>query len=156
MVTAYIVLKWLHVLAAAYLVGAIVTELLLAAFAAREGDRAAKRFVWAFLVKGEEKVALPLALVLLATGVLMVYGPFAGGWSLTRDWWVLAGLVLFFVLLALLAGAAGSSARRASEAYASGTGEAQAAPHERRYRRLMVLGFAIVTVVVYLMVAKPA
>lgn len=155
MVTGYVVLKWLHVLAAAYLVGAIVTEGLLGGFAARAKDRAARRFAWEFLVKGEEKVAIPVALLLLVSGLLMVFGPFAGGWSLTEDLWTLAGLVLFLVLLVLMAGVAGSAAKRALAAYTTGAGEGEAAPHEKRYQLLLATGFVIVAGVVWLMVAKP-
>lgn len=137
--------------------GSIVTEGLLSAYARRAKDPAVRRFAWGFLVKGEEKVAVPVAASLLLTGLLMVYGPFSGGWSLTGDLWVLGGLVLFFVLLLLLAGFAGSSAKRAHAAYAEGGGgEAAAAPHERRYGALLAVGLVLVSLVVWLMVAKPA
>lgn len=155
MVAGYLVLKWLHVLVAAYLVGAIVTDGLLAAFARRAKDPAARRFAWNFLVKGEEKVAIPVAAVLLVSGLLMMFGPFAGDWSLMADLWTLAGLVLFFVILALMAGVAGSAAKRAYAAHAEGAGEAEAAPHEKRYLTVLASGFVIASGVVWLMVTKP-
>lgn len=156
MVSEYLVLKWLHILSAAYLIGAIVTEGMLGMFASRAKDRAARRFAWEFLVKGEEKVAIPIALVLLGSGLLMVWGPFAGGWDVARDLWVVAGIVLFVVLLVLMAGVAAASAKRAHAAYADGgAGEREAAPHEKRYLALLGVGFVIVSGVVWLMVAKP-
>jgi len=151
----YLVLKWLHVLAAAYLVGSIVTEGLLSSWARRAKDRGAKRFAWEFLTKAEEKVAVPTAAVLLVSGLLMVWGPFSGGWSITEDLWVAGGIVLFVVLLALMAGVAGSAAKRAYAVYSGDGPEADAAPHEKRYAAIYVVGFVLVVLVVWLMVVKP-
>lgn len=155
-VDGYLALKWVHVMSAAYLVGAIVTEGLLAAYARRAGHPSARRLVWEFLVKGEEKVAIPIALVLLASGLLMVYGPFAGGWSVTRDLWVGAGIVLFVVLLVLMAGLGGAAAKAALAAHEHGDAGATAAAHERRYLIILGVGFVLAALVVWLMVTKPA
>lgn len=154
MVTGYLILKWLHVMAAAFLIGAVVTDGLLSRLASRAKDLAARTFAWNFLVKGE-KVAIPTAVVLLLSGLAMVFGPFAGGWSLTRDLWVLLGIVLFFVLLALMAGVAGGAAKKTLAAYAGGHGEAVARPHETRFAAVALVGFVLVAFVVFLMVAKP-
>jgi len=71
-VSGYLVLKWLHVLTAAYLVGSIVTEFMLRAWATRSPEPAVRRFAWDFLVRAEERIAIPAAVVLLASGLLMV------------------------------------------------------------------------------------
>ncbi|HET6405458.1 MAG TPA: DUF2269 family protein [Candidatus Thermoplasmatota archaeon] len=153
-VSGYLVLKWLHVLTAAYLVGSIVTEFMIRTWAARAAEPAVRRFAWDFLVRAEERIAIPGALILLASGLLMVYGPWSGGWSLTGDLWVLLGLVGFLVLLVMLAGVAGSAAKRALAAHTAGDAAA-AAPHERRYSVLLASGFVLAAGVVWLMVVKP-
>ena len=154
MANAYLVLKWLHVLTASFLVGSFVTEWMLRSWAARAKEASVRAFTWDFLVKGEEKVAVPAAALLLLTGLLMVFGPAAGEPQVARERPAAGGLVGFLVILGLMVGLATASAKNAHAAHARGDAAA-AAPHERRYALLAAIGLAIAAGVVWLMVAKP-
>ncbi len=146
----YLLLKWLHVLAAIVAVGSNLTYGIWIARASRNSE------ALPFTLRGtkliDDRVANPAFGLLLITGLLMV---FVGGLSLTKPW-LLAGLGLYVVLV--LVGLLGYSPtlRRQiqildSEGFSSSNYQALA----RRGTILGVFLAILVIIIVFLMVVKP-
>jgi uncharacterized membrane protein len=147
----YLLLKWLHVLAAIVAVGANVTYGIWIARASHHPD--ALPFTLRGIKLIDDRLANPAYGLLLVTGLLMV---FTIGLPLTTPW-LLTALVLF-VLVGLIAGVGYTPTLRRqielldSEGAHSSTYQAVA----RRGTRLGVILAILVIVIVYLMVVKPA
>ncbi len=146
----YLLLKWLHVLAAIVAVGSNLTYGIWIARASRNSE--ALPFTLRGIKLIDDRVANPAFGLLLITGLLMV---FVGGWSLTKPW-LLAALGLYVVLV--LVGLLGYSPtlRRQiqildSEGFSSSNYQALA----RRGTILGVFLAILVIIIVFLMVVKP-
>jgi uncharacterized membrane protein len=147
----YLLLKWLHVLAAIVAVGANVTYGIWIARASRNPD------VLSFTLGGvkliDDRIANPAYGALLITGLLMV---FVVRLSLTTPWLLTALVLYVLVVLVGLFGYTPTLRRQIqvldSEGFSSPAYEALA-------RRGMMLGvvLAVLTVaIVFLMVVKPS
>lgn len=147
----YLLLKWLHILAAIVAVGANVTYGIWIARASRNPD------VLPFTLRGikliDDRLANPAYGALLITGLLMV---FVVRFSLTTPWLLTALVLYVLVVLVGLLGYTPTLRRQIqvleSEGFSSLTYQALA-------RRGMLLGviLAVLTIViVFLMVVKPS
>ena len=147
----YLLLKWVHVLAAIVAVGANVTYGIWIARASRNPD------VLPFTLRGikliDDRVANPAYGMLLITGLLMV---FVSPFSLTTPWLLTALVLYVLVVLVGLLGYTPTLRRQIqlldSEGFSSPNYQALA-------RRGTILGVALavlVIVIVFLMVVKPA
>jgi uncharacterized membrane protein len=145
-----LLLKLVHVLSAIVAVGANVTY---AYWIRRAGTDDRDRLVWTIgsIRRLDDRVATPLYVVLLVTGVLMVAG---GLWTFQTSW-IVAALVLYVavVMLAVL-GYAPTFRRQLAEAEHDPGSEAYRAV-ARRSDRYGALTVAAVIVIVALMVLKP-
>ena len=152
MVSTYVLLKWVHVLAAIIAVGFNASYSVLLARAAREPQHLGHvlRTVKAL----DDYFANPMYGLLLATGLGMAY---LTDWSLLGAFWLRAALVLY-VLLAVVGIAVYSPTlrRQIRELDARGAASPE---FQRLSTRGTVVGIAlaaVVTVIVFLMVVKPA
>jgi uncharacterized membrane protein len=147
--SAFLVLKVIHVLAAIVAVGANVTY----AFWLRRAGLDRDRLTWTIesIRRLDRRVANPGYIVLLITGVLMVL---TGAYSFEARWLQLA--VVLYVAVALLGILAFAPAvrRQADEAASDPASPAYAAA-ARRSNRLGLLTTGVAVVIVVLMVAKP-
>ena len=150
MIDAYHLLKLVHIGAGIVAVGANVTYAFWLALAGQ--DRARLVFTINGIRRLDSRVANPAYIVLLLTGLVMVW---LGGYSFTTLWiWValvlyaataVVGITLFAP--ALRAQLAADDEDPTSEAYADAA---------RRSNMLGILTVVIVSVIVGLMVLKPA
>jgi uncharacterized membrane protein len=144
-----LLLKLVHVLAAIVAVGATVTY----AFWLRRAGADQGRLVWtiASIRALDNRVATPLYVVLLVTGVLMVLG---GPWSFESSW-IVAALVLYVATVVVaIVGYAPTFRRQLAEAERDPASDAYRAV-ARRGNAYGALTVAIVLVIVALMVVKP-
>lgn len=148
--TAYTVLKVLHVLLAIAAVGANMTYGLWLARAARDRQHLA------FALRGvkvlDDRVANPAYVLLLVTGFAML-GISELSW---RTPWILASLLLYVVVMVL--GLAGYTPLLRRQIAALERGGPESAEYRRlagQARRLGIALAVLVFVIVVLMVAKP-
>jgi uncharacterized membrane protein len=154
--SAYLILKWLHVLSSVVLVGTGFGSAFYMFFANRSGNLPAQAVVTRLVVRADWWFTTPTVVLQPLTGLAMVH---LAGWPLTTPW-ILSSLVLFF-----FAGACWlpvvwlqiRMAQMAREAHANGQ------PLPERYWKLAAwwegLGypaFVAMIGVFFLMVAKPA
>ena len=146
----YLLLKWLHILAAIVAIGANVTYGIWIARASRQPD------VLPFTLRGvkliDDRLANPAYGFLLITGLLMV---FTSGLSLTTPW-LLTALILY--VLAVLLGSLGytPTLRRQIEFLDSqGINSPDYQAAARRGTMLGIILAILVVVITYLMVLKP-
>ena len=146
----YLIVKWVHVLAAIVALGANVTYGVWLALASRDPQSLP------FALRGvrflDDRLANPAYIVLLVSGLLMV---FLVGFPLTLPW-LLTALILY-VLTALIGIFVYGPTLRAQLRAAETTG-ADSAEYRRvaqRGSRLGILTIGIVVVIVFLMVVKP-
>lgn len=154
--SAYLTIKWLHILSSVLLVGTGFGSAYYMFFANRSGNVAVQAEVARLVVRADWWFTTPAVFFQLASGLLLAH---MGGWPLTTPWLSLALLLYFF------AGACWlpvvwlqiDMARMARQAATTGT------PLPPRYKqrqcwweRLGYPAFAAMLVVYYLMVAKPS
>ena len=153
--SAYLTIKWLHILSSVLLVGTGFGSAYYMFFANRSGNVAVQAEVARLVVRADWWFTTPAVFFQLASGLLLAY---MGGWPLTTPWLLLALLLYFF------AGACWlpvvwlqiDMARMARQAV--DTGNALPPLYRERQRwweRLGYPAFAAMLVVYYLMVAKP-
>lgn len=148
----YEVIRFVHILAAMFLIGMIPLEFLLVRRVLASGDhpRMAKTFLDLEWV--ENRVAIPTVAFLLGSGLAMTVGPYAQ-WALFSDpWFPTVGLGLLAVVLPLFAGVVPSRykvIRKWAEAGGQGTMPAQ--DWKAWFGLAAVLAFAAV----YVMVLRP-
>lgn len=147
--SAFLLLKVIHVLAAIVAVGANLTY----AFWLRRAGLDRDRLTWtiAGIRRLDRRVANPAYILLLVTGILMVL---TGAYSFAARWLQLA--VALYVAVALLGILAFAPAvrRQADEAARDPTSPAYAVA-ARRSNMLGLLTTGVAVVIVVLMVAKP-
>jgi uncharacterized membrane protein len=146
----YLLLKWLHVLAAIVAVGANVTYGIWIARASRNPD------VLPFTLRSikliDDRVANPAYGALLITGLLMV---FVVRLSLTTPW-LLTALVLY--VLVVLVGLLGYTPTLRRQIQLLDSEGFNSPSYQALARRGMILGIVLailVVVIVFLMVVKP-
>jgi uncharacterized membrane protein len=150
--TLYDLLLFVHVLAAAAWVGAVIFFALVLELALRSDDRS----LLLRLIAYDDRLApifyIPAVVVVLAAGIgLVIEGP----WSFS-DGWVLAGLALLLSALALGLVFFLPTARRLRAAVdASGVESDAASVQLRTYRTLTWIDAAILVAAVFVMTAKP-
>ena len=152
MFSFYLVLKFIHVMAAITAVGANITY---AIWIVRSRSEAAHA---GFALRGvkfiDDRIANPAYGVLLVTGLLMLV---AGRIALTT-FWVVAALVLFVILVVIGVGFYSPTLRDQIKLLGDGAGDAASAAFMRLGRRGQILGQAmglVVVLIVVLMVFKP-
>jgi uncharacterized membrane protein len=149
--TAYVLLKWVHVLMAITALGTNITYGVWLTRAAREPQHLA------FALRGvkvlDDRVANPAYGVLLLTGLAMAG---VGRIPLTTPW-LLTGLILFVILVVIAAAVYTPTLRRQIERLDAG------GPHSHEYQMLAArstrVGIALVIIavaIVFVMVTKPA
>jgi uncharacterized membrane protein len=146
----YLLLKWLHILAAVTALGSNITYGVWLALAAREEK------ALGFALRGiqwlDRRMANPSYGVLLITGLLMLW---VGRLPLALPWLIVA--LILYVATALLGIFAYAPLLRRQVALAESAGPAS--PEYRataaRSFRMGILTTGIVVVIVFLMVAKP-
>lgn len=147
----YLLLKWLHVLAAIVAVGANITYGVWLALASRQPD--ALPFTLRGIKLIDDRLANPAYGLLLVTGLVMV---FTGRLPLTTPW-LLAALVLYgLVALIGLFGFTPALSRQIRLLDSEGV---QSPGYRAAARRAITMGgilAVLVIVIIYLMVMKPA
>jgi uncharacterized membrane protein len=149
MLTPYLALKVIHVLAAIVAVGGNVTY----AFWLRRAGHDRERLLWTIegVRRFDRAIANPTYVVLLISGVLMVLN---GGWRFEQLWIGLSlGLYVFVALLGIFIYA--PVVRRQLAEADRDPGSVAYATAERRSTFLGVVTTSIVFVIVILMVTKP-
>lgn len=146
----YLLLKWLHVLAAIVAVGANITNGIWITRASRKPE--ALPFTLRGIKLIDDRVANPAYVFLLVTGLWMV---FAVGFSLTTPWLLTALVLYVLVVLVGLLGYTPTLRRQIqvleSEGFSSLTYQALA----RRGTLLGIILAVLTIVIVFLMVVKP-
>jgi len=146
----YTWLRFVHVLAAITAVGANITYGVWLARAAR--DPAHLPFVLRGVKSLDDRIANPAYGLLLVTGVAML---FAGGPPWTTPW-LLSGLILYAVLLALgLGGYTPLLRRQIALLESQGPHSPEYENLSRRGTLLGVLISIVVLIIIFLMVTKP-
>ena len=152
MFSLYLVLKFIHVMAAITAVGANITY---AIWIVRSRSDAAHA---GFALRGikfiDDRIANPAYGVLLLTGLLMLV---VGHIQLTTLW-VIAALVLFAILVVLGVGLYSPTLRDQIKLLGEGAGDATSVAFTRLGRRGQILGQVmglVVVVIVVMMVFKP-
>ncbi len=153
MFSFYLVLKFIHVMAAITAVGSSVTYAIWILRARTDVAHAG------FALQGvkfiNDRIANPAYGVLLVTGLLML----AAGHIAITTLWIVASLVLFAILAVLSAGLYGRTLRDQIRLLGEGAGDATSAAFERLGRRGQIAGQAmglVVVVIVVMMVFKPS
>lgn len=153
--TAYLFVKWLHVLSSVVLVGTGFGSAYFMFFANRSGDVAAQALVARLVVRADWWFTTPAVILQPVTGLILMH---LAGWPLSTPWLATA-LALF-----AFAGACWlpvvwlqiRMARMASEALRTGTPLPRSyAAYARRWEYLGYPAFIAMLVVYWLMVAKP-
>ncbi|MDQ7843016.1 MAG: DUF2269 family protein [Armatimonadota bacterium] len=148
--TAYTLLKFLHVLLAIAAVGANITYGLWLARAAREPRHL--EYVLRGVKVLDDRVANPSYALLFVTGAAMIY---VGDLSWTTPW-LLASLVLYAVVLLLgLLGYTPLLRRQIALLSAGGPASPEYRTAERRARLVGTALAVLVVAIVFLMVVKP-
>jgi uncharacterized membrane protein len=154
--TAYLIVKWLHVLSSVVLVGTGFGSAYFMFFANRSRDVRAQAVVSRLVVRADWWFTTPAVVLQPATGVILVH--FAG-WPWSTPW--LATALALFVLAGAcwlpvvwlqiqMAGMASESVRT------DGALPARYAKYARWWEFLGYPAFAAMLVVFWLMVAKPS
>ncbi len=147
----YLLLKWLHILAAVAALGSNLTYGVWLSLAAQ--DQKALTFALRGIQRLDRRMANPSYGVLLITGLLMLL---VGRLPITLPW-LLVALVLY-VAIAVLGIAVYAPLVRRQIQLAETVGPASAEYRETSARsiRMGILTIGIVTVIAFLMVVKPA
>lgn len=144
-----VALKLVHLLSVIVAVGANVSYVFWLRLAGRDRDRLV--FAITGIRRLDRRIANPLYIVVLVTGVLMVLN---GSYSFETGW--IAAAIVLYVLTAIIGIALFAPAirRQLAEAERDTTSPAYAAAASRT-TVLAVLTTAIVFAIVYLMIVKP-
>lgn len=154
--SAYLTIKWLHILSSVLLVGTGFGSAYYMFFANRSGSVAVQAAVARLVVRADWWFTTPAVVFQLGSGLLLAH---MAGWPWTTPW-LLASLALFF-----FAGACWlpvvwlqiRMARMARQAFDAGAElPAEFCRYRRWWEALGYPAFAAMLVVYYLMVAKPA
>ena len=152
MFSLYLVLKFIHVMAAITAVGANITYAIW--IVRSRSDASHVGFALQGIKFIDDRIANPAYGVLLVSGLLMLV---AGRIALTT-FWVIAALVLFAILVVIGVGFYSPTLRDQIKLLGDGAGDAASAAFMRLGRRGQILGQAmglVVVLIVVLMVFKP-
>lgn len=147
----YLILKWLHVLAAVAAVGSNITYGIWIARASRQPE--ALPFTLRGIKRIDDRLANPAYGLLLVTGLLMA---FVGSIPLTTPW-LLTSLVLFVAVV--LIGLLGYTPTLRRQIEALDSEGIRSANYQALARRGTILGIVVavlVVLIIFLMVVKPA
>lgn len=154
--TAYLVVKWIHVLSSVVLVGTGFGTAFYLFFANRSGSLETQAVVSRLVVRADWWFTTPAVVMQPASGLLLAY---LAGWPLTAPWlalsiglFVLTGLLWLPVVWLQLRMAAMAAAAREE----AGVLPATYWRYARWWEALGYPAFAAMLVVFYLMVAKPS
>lgn len=154
--SAYLVVKWLHILSSVLLVGTGFGSAYYMFFTNRSGDVATQATVTRLVVRADWWFTSPTVLLQPVTGFALVY---MAGWPLTTPWLVVS-IALFLLAGACWLPAVWLQVRMAAMAReAAKAGHALPAAYWRYARWWEMLGypaFAAMVAVFFLMVTKPA
>ena len=154
--SAYLTIKWLHILSSVLLVGTGFGSAYYMFFANRSGNVAVQAEVARLVVRADWWFTTPTVFIQLASGLLLAH---LGGWSLTTPWLLLALVLFFFAGVCWLpvVWLQIDMARMARQAVETGTAlPPRYRQRQRWWERLGYPAFAAMLLVYYLMVAKPA
>lgn len=101
--TAYLVVKFLHVVAAALAVGYVALTPMWQRAASRAGDAGFLRLTLETIRSLQARIAWPTAIVLVVTGLALVVGPLATTYDLSRSRWAQGATVLGLAFATMLA-----------------------------------------------------
>ncbi|HJR72929.1 MAG TPA: DUF2269 domain-containing protein [Luteimonas sp.] len=153
--TAYLLVKWIHVLSSAVLVGTGFGTAFYLFFANRSGKLEAQAVVARLVVRADWWFTTPAVLIQPASGLLLAH---MAGWPLTTPWLALS-IALFLVTGLLWLPVVWLQLRMAAMASAAvgGSGILPDAywRYARWWERLGYPAFIAMLAVFYLMVAKP-
>jgi len=155
-VTAYLFLKWLHILSSVVLVGTGFGSAYFMFFANRSGSIATQAVVARLVVRADGWFTTPTIIIQPATGLAMVH---LAGWPLSTPWIATSiGLFLFagacWLPVVWLQVRMADMAQRAAD---TGTELPAAYGRYRRiWERLGYPAFVAMLLIFYLMVAKPS
>ncbi|MGE0801295.1 MAG: DUF2269 family protein [Lautropia sp.] len=154
--SAYLVVKWLHILSSVVLVGTGLGSAYYLFFANRSRNVAVQAEVCRLVVRADWWFTSPTIILQPATGLALAY---MAGWPLTTPW-LAASIALFLLAGACWLPVVWLQIRMAAIARdAASTGSALPAAYWRYARRWELLGypaFAAMVAVFFLMVSKPA
>lgn len=149
--TAYLIMKWLHVLMAVTALGANITYGFWFIRAGR--DRQHLAFVLSGVRMLDNRIANPAYGLLLLTGFAMT----GMGHIPVSTPWVLTSLILYVILIVIAAAGYTPALRRGIETLEAGGPDSPAFKETAaRGRTLGILLTLIAVVIVFLMVTKPA
>ena len=150
--TLYEALLFVHVLAAAVWVGAVIFFAFVLELALRSNDRSLLLRLIAYDDRLAPILYIPAVILVLAAGTGLVLD---GPWSF-RDGWVIAGLALLLSALALGLAFFLPTAKRLRAAVDRAGVESSDATHQlRTYRTLTWIDAGILIAAVFVMTAKP-
>jgi uncharacterized membrane protein len=154
--SAYLVVKWLHILSSVVLVGTGFGSAYYLFFANRSGDTATQATVGRLVVRADWWFTSPTVVLQPVTGFVLVH---LAGWPLLTPWLVVS-MALFLLAGACWLPVVWLQLRMAAMARAAASaGQALPAAYWRYARRWEMLGypaFAAMVAVFFLMVTKPA
>jgi len=154
--TAYLLVKWIHVLSSVVLVGTGFGTAFYLFFANRSGNLQAQAVVSRLVVRADWWFTTPAVVVQPASGLFLAH---LAGWPLTTPWLALS-IALFILTGMLWLPVVWLQLRMAAMARAAADNGGVLPDAYRRYaRRWEALGypaFVAMLAVFYLMVAKPA
>lgn len=154
--TAYLIVKWIHVLSSVALVGIGFGTAFYMFFANRSGSLDAQAVVSRLVVRADWWFTTPAVLIQPASGLYLAH---VSGWSLSTPWLAMS-IILFVLTGALWLPVVWLQLRMAAMADAARR-DATELPHTywryaRRWEALGYPAFVAMLAVFYLMVAKPA
>lgn len=153
--SAYLLVKWVHILSSVVLVGTGLGSAYYMFFTNRSKDVAAQAVVARLVVRADWWFTTPAVIIQPATGFLLVW---LAGFPLS-SFWIVVSLVLYVFAGACWLPVLWLQIRMATMAREAAVGGTQLPDQYWRYSRLWErLGypaFAAMIVVFYLMVAKP-
>ena len=146
----YLIVKWVHVLAAIVGLG---TNLTYGVWFARANPSSGSLLISLRTIKVlDDRLANPAYVLSLITGLAMI---FLGDWSFTTPW-ILLSLVLYVILVVVgLFGYTPTLRRQIELAERGDPASAEYAAVARRGQGLGIITGVLVVAIVYLMVAKP-
>ncbi len=146
----YLILKWLHILAAVTALGANITYSIWRSRAAKNPENLSFTLRTVRLI--DMRLANPAYMALLLLGLIMVY---LGRWRITSPWLVTAILLYVVVFLLGFFVIAPISRRQLTLVETAQPGSEEYRAVARRANRVGAVLVAVVVAILFLMVVKP-
>lgn len=152
----YDTVQWVHVLAAAVVIGVLAMLPFVRLVASRIEDVAVVQYTTHLLHAVLLRLVAPALVVVFATGLLMIAGPLARWDALhVGGRWALVGLALWVVLSAVVGFVLGLLRQMSLLAEHDHAGTEEMRKRWREYRVSVAVAISLVVVIEWVMVARP-